>query len=89
MALGATAAAVRRQVVEQGTKVVVLGAGIGIIAALMTTKFLAGLLYGVEPVDLVAFAATSSLMIAMGILASYMPARRASNVDPMEALGRD
>ena len=89
MALGATAAAVRRQVVSQGTKVVIAGAVIGILGATMTTRFLAKLLYGVKTVDPIAFAATSLLMIAMGMLASYMPARRASSVDPMEALRSD
>jgi predicted permease len=89
MALGATARAVRRQVVSQGTKVVVIGAIIGIGAAFMTTRFLAKLLYDVKPVDPIAFAATSLMMIMMGLLASYMPARRASSVDPMEALRSD
>ena len=89
MALGATARAVRRQVVSQGTKVVVIGAVIGIGAAFMTTRFLAKLLYDVKPVDPIAFAATSLMMIMMGLVASYMPARRASSVDPMEALRSD
>ncbi|HET9426044.1 MAG TPA: ABC transporter permease [Gemmatimonadaceae bacterium] len=89
MALGATARAVRRQVVSQGTKVVLVGAAIGLLAAYMTTRYLATLLYDVKPVDPVAFAATSAVMIAMGVLASYMPARRASSVDPMEALRSD
>jgi putative ABC transport system permease protein len=89
MALGATARAVRRQVVSQGTKVVVIGAIIGIGAAFMTTRFLAKLLYDVKPVDPIAFAATSLMMIMMGLVASYMPARRASSVDPMEALRSD
>jgi len=89
MALGATASAVRRQVVSQGTKVVVVGAVIGVVAAFMTTRFLARLLFGVKPVDPIAFAAMSLMMIATGVLASYMPARRASSVDPMEALRTD
>jgi ABC-type antimicrobial peptide transport system permease subunit len=89
MALGATASAVRAQVVAQGTKVVVIGAVIGVVAAYMTTRFLASLLYGVEPADITAFGIMSAIMIAMGMLASYMPARRASNVAPMEALRSD
>jgi predicted permease len=89
MALGATASAVRAQVVAQGTKVVAIGAVIGIIAAYMTTRFLATLLYGVEPADIKAFGLMTAIMIAMGMLASYMPARRASNVAPMEALRSD
>jgi predicted permease len=89
MALGATASAVRRQVVSQGTKVVLAGAAIGVVGAYLTTKYLSRLLYEVKPVDLIAFAAMSAAMIATGVLASYMPARRASNVDPMEALRSD
>jgi ABC-type lipoprotein release transport system permease subunit len=89
MALGATAAAVRRQVVSQGTKVVLLGVVVGVAAALGSTRLLARLLYEVKPVDPIAFAAMSAMMIGIGLLASYMPARRASNVDPMEALRSD
>jgi hypothetical protein len=86
MALGATAAAVRRQVVSQGTRVVLVGAGIGIVAAFASTRWLANLLYEVEPADPVAFVGMSAMMIAIGVPASYVPARRASSVDPMLAL---
>lgn len=89
MALGATARAVRAQIVAQGTKVVVVGAVIGIVAAYVTTRFLSRLLFGVEALDPLAFGLMSAIMIATGVLASYMPARRASSVDPMEALRSD
>jgi putative ABC transport system permease protein len=89
MALGATAGVVRRQVVSQGTTVVLIGAAIGVGAAYLTTRFLANLLYDVKPVDPIAFAVTSAMMILIGMLASYVPARRASNVDPMMALRSD
>ena len=89
MALGATARAVRAQIVAQGTKVVLVGAVIGIVAAYLTTRLLAKLLFGVAPLDLTAFAGMTALMLAMGVLASYMPARRASSVAPMEALRSD
>jgi predicted permease len=89
MALGATASAVRRQVVAQGATVVLIGAVIGVVAAYMTTRFLTRLLYDVKPADPAAFAVMSVIMIGMGILASYMPARRASSVDPMVALRSD
>jgi predicted permease len=89
MALGATAAAVRRQVVAQGAKVVLVGAVIGVGAALMSTRLLGTLLFGVKAVDPLVFTAMSLLMIGMGVLASYMPARRASSVDPIEALRSD
>lgn len=89
MALGATAGAVRREVVTQGGKVVLLGVTIGIVGALLSTKLLGTLLFGVEPVDLTVFTAMALTMLAMGLLASYMPARRASSVDPIEALRSD
>ncbi|HET6680236.1 MAG TPA: ABC transporter permease, partial [Gemmatimonadaceae bacterium] len=86
MALGATAAAVRRQVVSQGTKVVLVGVAIGIVAALAATRLLGALLYGVKAVDPIVFVLMSLAMLGIGMLASYMPARRASGVDPIEAL---
>jgi predicted permease len=89
MALGATAGIVRRQVVAQGAKVVLVGVAIGIGAALVSTRLLGTLLYGVKAVDPIVFTIMSAMMIGMGVLASYMPARRASNVDPIEALRTD
>ncbi len=89
MALGATAAVVRRQVVSQGAKVVLVGVIIGVAAAFGSTRLLGTLLFGVKAVDPLVFAAMSVTMIGMGVLASYMPARRASAVDPIEALRSD
>ncbi|HXV85995.1 MAG TPA: ABC transporter permease, partial [Gemmatimonadales bacterium] len=89
MALGAEARQVRRMVVAQGARVVGIGAVIGIGVALLSTRALAGLLYGVPALDLVTFAAMSASMIMVGLLASYMPARRASSVDPIESLRGD
>ena len=89
MALGATTGAVRRMVVTQGTRVVVLGALIGVAIAMMSTRFLERMLYEVKAVDPVVFVAMSVMLIAVGVLASYMPARRASAVDPIESLRSD
>jgi ABC-type antimicrobial peptide transport system permease subunit len=89
MALGATTGVVRRQVVSEGTKVVLVGVGIGVVAALASTRLLGTLLYEVKAVDPLVFAAMSLAMVGIGMLASYMPARRASNVDPIEALRSD
>ncbi|MFN2316796.1 MAG: ABC transporter permease [Gemmatimonadales bacterium] len=86
MALGATASAVRRQVVSQGTKVVLVGVVIGLAVALAATRLLGTLLFEVKAVDPLVFAAMSLTMIGVGMLASYVPARRASGVDPIEAL---
>jgi putative ABC transport system permease protein len=86
MALGATAAAVLRMIVTQGVRVVLAGAVVGIAVALASTRLLDTLLFGTEPVDPVVFVAMSLVMIAIGMLASYVPARRASRVDPIESL---
>ena len=89
MALGATARAVRLMVMSQGAKVVLVGTVVGIAAALASTRLLAALLYEVNAVDPMVFVAMSMLMIGIGILASYVPARRASNVDPIDSLRND
>ena len=89
MALGATASVVRRMVVSQGGRVVVIGVIIGVAVALAATRLLGTLLYGVKPVDPVVFAGMSVMMIAIGVLASYMPARRASSVSPIVSLRSD
>jgi putative ABC transport system permease protein len=86
MALGATAGAVRRLVVLEGAKVVVIGAAVGIAAALASTRLLKTLLYEVSAVDPIVFVAMSGMMVGIGMLASYLPARRASRVDPIESL---
>jgi ABC-type antimicrobial peptide transport system permease subunit len=89
MALGATAGVVRRQVVSQGAKVVGVGVVLGLGAALASTRLLGALLFGVEAVDPAVFAAMSVAMIGIGVMASYMPAHRASSIDPIEALRSD
>jgi len=86
MALGAEASRVRRMVVNQGTRVVVLGVVVGVVVALLSTKALGTLLFGVEAVDPLTFGAVALTMILVGALASYLPARRASAVAPVESL---
>ena len=76
-------------VVSQGARVVLIGAGLGVAAALASTRLLKALLYGVDAVDPTVFAAMSIMMIGIGMLASYVPARRASGVDPIESLRND
>jgi len=86
MALGARAEQVRRMVVGQGTRVVGIGVAIGLLAALWLTQALGSLLFHVAPVDAPTFIVMSLSMIAVGLLASYLPARRASKVDPIVSL---
>ena len=76
-------------VVAQGTRVVAVGVIIGIVVALASTRALESLLFGVKAVDAATFVAMSASMLAIGLLASYIPARRASRVDPIESLRGD
>jgi predicted permease len=89
MALGATATAVRTMVVAQGARVVAFGIVVGVAAALASTRFLEALLYEVDALDPVVFVVMSITMIGIGMLASYVPARRASNVNAIESLRTD
>jgi putative ABC transport system permease protein len=86
MALGATSGSVRRLVVSRGAGVTVLGVVVGVATAIASTRLLGSLLYDVRALDPAVFIAMSLLMVAIGSLASYMPARRASRVDPIESL---
>jgi ABC-type lipoprotein release transport system permease subunit len=63
-----------------------LGVGAGLVAALAATRFLSGLLYGVSPTDPPTFAAVAVTLLGAGLLASWLPARRAVRVDPARAL---
>jgi ABC-type antimicrobial peptide transport system permease subunit len=86
MALGAQARRVQRMVVAQGARVVLVGVGIGLCAAVAVTRVLDGLLFQVRAADAVTYVAMSVTLAAVGLLASYLPARRASSVDPIESL---
>jgi predicted lysophospholipase L1 biosynthesis ABC-type transport system permease subunit len=86
MALGAGKSEVLKMVIGQGVKLALVGVAIGLAGALGLTRFLAGLLYGVKPHDPVTLIAVSLLLIAVTLFASYLPARQAAKVDPLEAL---
>lgn len=89
MALGARAAQVRTLVVAQGARVIGFGVAIGLLVALAFTHVLGSLLYGVRAIDPATFIVMSITMLLVGLLASYLPARKASNLDPMESLRRE
>jgi ABC-type antimicrobial peptide transport system permease subunit len=76
-------------IIGQGIKLVLIGVAIGLAAALGLTRFLSGLLYGVKPGDPATLVAVSALLMAIALLASYIPARQAAKVDPMVALRHD
>ena len=86
MAVGAEGTRVRRMVVLQGARIAAGGVAVGVVAALFLTRVLDSLLFGVRALDAPTFVAMAALMILVAFLASYLPARRASSVDPMEAL---
>ncbi len=89
MALGAEARELQRMVVAQGSRVALVGVAIGVVAALWLTRALGSLLFGVRAVDATTFVTMSVLMLAVALLASFIPARRASAVDPMCSLRAD
>ena len=86
MALGAQTRDVLRLVVGQGMALALCGTGVGWLAALWLTHVLSGLLFGVTPTDPTTFLFVSLLLLAVALLACYLPARRASKVDPMIVL---
>ncbi len=86
MALGASSRAVLLSVLRRGLNLVGLGVAIGSAIALAATQPLRAMLAGLSPSDPVAFAGTAAVLTLVGLLASYVPARRATHVDPMTAL---
>jgi putative ABC transport system permease protein len=86
MALGAERRQVLKLIVGHGMLLALLGVGIGIAGALALGRLMAGLLYAVKPNDPATFVVVSLVLTVVAFLASYIPARRATKVDPMVAL---
>jgi hypothetical protein len=86
IALGAGSATVTGMVLRQGLALAVIGVALGLAAAYGLTRLMTGLLFGVSALDPLTYAMVAVSLTAVALLASYLPARRAARVDPMEAL---
>jgi len=86
MALGAERSDILRLVVRQGVMLAMFGVALGLVAALLTTRLMSSVLYKVGSHDLMTFALAPVLFLAVAVLTSYIPARRATTVDPTVAL---
>jgi len=86
MALGAQAGAVLRMIMGEGSIMLVSGVAIGLLLAIATAKILSGILYGVGAFDPIAFTVAPLVLITAALIATWLPARRATRVDPVQAL---
>ena len=89
MAVGASFMDILIAVLRQGLTLAVIGVCIGLPVALGLGRILRSQLYGLNPADPIALVGASLLVIAVAVLAAYIPARRAAKIDPMEALRSD
>jgi predicted permease len=86
MALGARPVDVLQMILKQGAKLALIGAGVGIVVGMLLMRAMASVLYGVSSADPLSFAGAAVLLLLVAMLACYIPARRATRVDPMIAL---
>jgi ABC-type antimicrobial peptide transport system permease subunit len=86
LALGAERAAILAMVLGQGFRLAIAGAGVGLAGALIVSRLMTGLLYGVSPAGPVTFFAVTALLTMVALAACYIPARRAMRVDALTAL---
>jgi putative ABC transport system permease protein len=86
MALGAQREAVLRQVLGEGVKLATAGIVLGLAGALASAKVLSHLLYGITPTDTLTYVCVAFVLTGAALLACYLPARRATRIDPMQAL---
>jgi ABC-type antimicrobial peptide transport system permease subunit len=86
MALGAEAGNVRTMVLKQGLLLIGAGVAVGLGAAVGLTRLMEALLFGVSPLDPATFGSVAAALIVVALLATYLPARKASRIDPVDAI---
>jgi putative ABC transport system permease protein len=89
LALGAQATNVLKLILGQGLKLAIVGVALGLLAAIAFTRLLKGLLFGISASDPLTFALIAVLLVGVALLACWIPARRATKVDPLEALRQE
>jgi putative ABC transport system permease protein len=86
LALGAAPARLRRMVVAEGIRLAVVGVGLGVAGALALNGSIRGMLYGVKGTDPLTYVSVAALLLAVGVIASWIPAMRSTRIDPVETL---
>jgi len=86
MALGARSGNILSLILQEGIVLALIGGGTGVIAALLLTQLMTKLLFGIAPRDITSFAAAAFALLVVAFIACYLPARRATKVDPLVAL---
>jgi putative ABC transport system permease protein len=89
LALGAQTSNVLKLILGQGLRLAMVGVAFGSLAAVIFTRLLKGLLFGISASDPLTFVVIAVLLVGVALLACWVPARRAANVDPLEALRQD
>jgi ABC-type antimicrobial peptide transport system permease subunit len=89
IALGSRPGEVIRMILRQAGLLVGLGIGIGVVCSLMLSQILTTLLYGIKPTDVLSYVAAASALGLVALAASFIPARRAARIDPMQSLRAD
>jgi putative ABC transport system permease protein len=86
MALGAQRGEIAAMILREGARIGLMGLGLGVGIALFVTKLLKAALFGVTPTDASTYVAVVALMLVVGLIACYLPARRAARIDPLSAI---